>query len=69
MATPIQNIMDTIYDATALESETAASKVRDAFRSLIQLIEAPQPETTRLKARVDALEAEVAELKAKEPRG
>jgi polyhydroxyalkanoate synthesis regulator phasin len=65
----LQQILDSIFDSVARESEAASSRVRDGVQSLLQRIEPPREEIARLKARVDALEAEVAELKAKHAPG
>jgi polyhydroxyalkanoate synthesis regulator phasin len=63
----IQKILDSILDAGARESEAAASKLREGFGTLIQRLETPWNEVMSLKARVEALEKEVAELKSKLP--
>ena len=68
MRESIQDILNNLYQTMAQESETAAAKVRETFQSLAKLIEKPRDEIATLKARVDALEAEVADLKSKLPR-
>jgi polyhydroxyalkanoate synthesis regulator phasin len=62
----IQKILDSILDAGTRESEAAGSKVREGFSALIRRLETPWNEVTNLKARVEALEKEVADLKSKQ---
>lgn len=63
----MQKILSSLYETAAKDSEAAAAKIREAFQSLATLIETPRNEITKLKDRVDALEADVADLKVKTP--
>ena len=60
--------LSTLYESAMKESEDAAAKVRNTFRLLVQQLETPREDIAQLKARVEALEAKVAELQASQPR-